>query len=135
MFARLHERLDRGEDPFDDAVLVAWLDAHPEHLERAVQLRADALALALVQGHAAPRPRPAHRLRWALAAAGVLVALGLLLQSRAPIPTAARPRIISAQFEERRPPALAAASFRVHDARYASATASFESYTLRSERQ
>jgi len=50
---RLHACLDARTDPFDDAELVAWLDAHPEQLEGFARLtgglhglRADEIAVA-----------------------------------------------------------------------------------------
>lgn len=35
---RLHACLDARRDPFDDAELVAWLDAHPEELDATARL-------------------------------------------------------------------------------------------------
>jgi hypothetical protein len=139
MFARLHDRLDRGEDPLDDAELVAWLETHPESLDQAVRLRADARDLPRL-----PRPTslPHHSRRppW-LRAAAVGIALGsvaaatvLLVGSGTPTATpAAGPRIVTAHFEELRARAHASAAFFVHDARSASASATLDSYTLHSE--
>jgi hypothetical protein len=133
MFVRLHAALDRGEDPFDDDELVAWLDAHPEALERAAQLRADARDLATVPADHATRR---HRVRpLVFAAATAVVATGLGLWWLAATTPTGRPRIVDAQFDERRPRALATAVFRVHDAHFASTTASFESYTLHHARR
>ncbi|MBL8751691.1 MAG: hypothetical protein JNK15_00205 [Planctomycetes bacterium] len=135
MFARLQDRLDRGGDPFADDDVIAWLDAHPEALERAVQLRADARDLAhrpVVR--AAPSLHRRRILGAATAAAAVVAVAFGALPPAGPTP-AAVPRIVSASFEELRPRAQLTASFRVHDARYASATASIESYQLVLERR
>lgn len=119
---RLHACLDARMDPFDDAVLVAWLDAHPEELDAVARLwaavgvlchespvtSAAARPLASVEA-CAVRVRGAANRRWPLLVlcaglAGVAAALVLatLWPAHAAPPSVAPPaagRILSAVVE------------------------------------
>lgn len=83
---RVQEHLDARRDPYGDAELTAWLEAHPEELEAFVELIAAGFALgalapvspraAVEESAAAPRSRRAwHPLPWVAAAAALLLLL------------------------------------------------------------
>lgn len=141
MLERLHDHLDRGEDPFADAVLTAWLEDHPEWLPLAATLRADARALGNLTrpvGLAAPRRRPraaAALLAMATASSAAAWALWPTLFPPAESPQGPRARIVASSYEELRPRALLAGSFLVHEVALTTPSARLESYTLRSERR
>ncbi len=108
---RLHACLDARTDPFDDAELVAWLDAHPEEMDAVARLWS---AVAVLQTPDAALVVPARvraqgrsrRWPWLVLGAGLAgVAAALVLAAIAPThavaPTAspAAGRILSAVVE------------------------------------
>jgi hypothetical protein len=112
----LHDCLDERRDPFADAALCAWLDDHPDAIERVADLRARLLLLPQL---AAPQ-RPRFRRRPVLlAAAGLAGAAALaLLSTQVPARDVAAPapgRVLSASLVELPPRAYAAVSFTVHE--------------------
>lgn len=130
---RFHARLDARQDPFDDADLVAFLDAHPEHLAAWAQLRRDAATLALLR----PPLAKAARIRRALVAGGGAAAAAILaaLWLHAGPPAGRVPRIVAASVAEVRPRAHAAATIVVHEPLLSSANARLEIYAQWSERR
>ena len=128
MLERLHEHLDRGEDPFADARLTAWLEEHPEWLPLAATLRADAFALGgLPRAVELPTPRRRRRASAALlamATASSAAAWALWPALPPPeSPPAPRARIVASSYEELRPRALLAGSFLVHEVALATPSA------------
>ncbi len=141
MLELLHEHLDRGEDPFADALLTSWLENHPEWLPLAATLRADARALGdLPRPVGLPTPRRRRRasaalLAMATASCAAAWALWPALYTPAESRPEPRARIVASSYEELRPRALLAGSFLVHEVALATPSARLESYTLRSERR
>lgn len=129
--ARLHAHLDARREPLDDPELVAWLEAHPEHLAAFAQLLADARDVV----HVRPAPRRVPRVLLLVAAGATAAATILLLALPDAAPAATRSRIVAASLEELPPRAHAAAVFTVTETLCASPTAHFESFQLRSERR
>jgi ferric-dicitrate binding protein FerR (iron transport regulator) len=89
--ARLQACLDARIDPFDDAELVAWLDAHPAQLEAVARLWA---AVAVLHGDAVVAAKgeaaPARRWPWlVLGAMGAGLAAALALAAVWPAHVAA----------------------------------------------
>lgn len=110
---RLHACLDARSDPFDDAEVVAWLDAHPEELDAMARLWAAVQGMQELPADAMP-PVPivvrargrSRRWPWLVLGAGLAgVAAALVLAAIAPthaaVPTApsAAGRILSAVVE------------------------------------
>jgi ferric-dicitrate binding protein FerR (iron transport regulator) len=104
---RLQACLDARSDPFDDAELVAWLDAHPEELDAVARLWASVTVLrdegapvtmdrglGGAAGPAAPTAPRGETRRWpwlVLGAVGTGVAAALALAAIWPAPTASKP--------------------------------------------
>ena len=131
LLARVMAQLDARRDPFDDAEVLAWLDAHPEALALVATLRAQAHTLA------ASRPVRQSRARRLvlrslsaafLAAAVALVAFGW---HREPAPPAGR--IFAASLEVEAPRAHLAATYRVRESLVDSPHARLEQWQQRSE--
>lgn len=134
LLARVQELLDARRDPFDDAEVVACLDAHPEWLPQLVALRADALALASLRPSRPPLAPP--RRRWprvgsAVFAAAAAALVTTLLPTPPPPPRAGR--IVTAQFTELRARAHLAATFVVNDSLVATPTSRLQTWQTRSE--
>lgn len=134
LLARVQEHLDARSDPFDDAEVIACLDAHPEWLPQLVALRADALALASLRP-ARPMLAPPPRRRWpwvgsAVFATAAAALVASLLQTPPP-PRAGR--IVTAQLTELRARAHLAATFVVNDALVATPTSRLQTWQTRSE--
>lgn len=133
LLARVQEHLDARRDPFDDAEVVACLDAHPEWLPQLVALRADALALASLRPSRPPLAPP--RLRWPWVGSAVFAAAAAALVATL-LPTPPPPRagrIVTAQFTELRARAHLAATFVVNDSLVATPTSRLQTWQTRSE--
>jgi AcrR family transcriptional regulator len=143
----LHDCLDERRDPFADDLLCAYLDAHPDQLERVADLRARLLLLPqlaapqlaapqLEAQRARPRRRPVL-----LAAAGLASAAALALAfawPHLPVRADAAPapgRVLSASLFETPPRAYAAVSFTVREVLAAGPGFQIETYRLYSLRR
>jgi anti-sigma factor RsiW len=150
---RLHRHLDERLEPLDDPELVAFLDAHPHHLEAFAAMRADFEALKLVPQSAGEsatdiRRAPATEPTWQrsfrhpipAAAAVLLIALGWQLRALTMTndsdnrhqPTRP-PRILSASIEELEATLRPAAFYTVRDPMVRTTTFTLEAYEGRSE--
>ena len=146
--ALVQAHLDERFDPLEDPKVVAFLDAHPEHLTTFAELRANLRALAQQPPVPMAAASPADH-RWhylgAAAAATLLVVLGWTLRSITATsattePTTHRhpsrihpPRILMSSLEELEPTLRPAAFYTVRDPLVQTTTFTLEAYQDRSE--
>lgn len=133
--ARFHARVeacfDERIDPLDDPAVVAFLDAHPEHLPAFAERRA---CIAAVTALGTPRTNaPQRRRRWLLrvGAAAAAAALAIVMLR---LDTDQRPpsSFLASTVHETRPRANVAASFELRQV-IASSTTRLELYERRTE--
>lgn len=132
---RLQAALDGRRDPLDDAELCAFLDTHPDELERFAVFRQ---RLRVLPAAAAARPGhlPARKSMLLVAAAGAVLALLFLAPAQPDGQGAAAPgRVLTATLQELRPRAYAAVTYTVHEVFVATPTTTLETFELRSERR
>lgn len=131
---RFHACLDARQDPFDDADVVAFLDAHPEQVPTWAQLRHDAIALAALPQPVAPDARGRRGLVLATGATAAATILAALWPHVGPAPSPGS-RIVAASFVELRPRAHAAATIVVREPLLHTVTTRLENYEQWSERR
>lgn len=131
--ARFHARVeacfDERIDPLDDPAVVAFLDAHPEHLPAFAERRA---CIAAVTALGTPRDNAPHRRRpWLLLAGAAAAALAIVMLR---LDTDQRPpsSFLASTVHETRPRANVAASFELRQV-IASSTTRLELYERRTE--
>lgn len=108
---RLHECLDRREDPLDDARVQQYLLAHPEALETFAGQQH--LLATLAPHRASPRVPSRHRWPWLLAAAAAVAAAAVLAMPGAS--TALDRHLLDGSLTERTAPCAATLSWRTRE--------------------
>lgn len=108
---RLHECLDRREDPLDDARVQQYLLQHPEAVEEFADRQH--LLATLAPHRASPRVPTGHRWPWLLAAAAAVAAAAVLAM---PGTTAAPShQLLDGSLTERTAPCAATLSWRTRE--------------------
>lgn len=131
LLARVMAHLDARRDPFDDAEVVAWLDAHPDSLALVATLRAQASALAALRPARDGRVRRLALRSLSAVFLAAAVALVVFVRHREPAPPAGR--IFAASLEVTEPRAHLAATYRVRESLVDAPHARLEQWQQRSE--